>query len=352
VLEAAAPERPPLVELVCLDCGRSNAQLKHDPLGCSGMSEFQPTLLTRLPDSLVGEIVAFGIGFDGNLYVVLAQKPLDYSIEQPGWAVFPKTRPDAPQSYRVLGYDGRTADCIVDFVAREEKYNIHFVQPLFDGFLLACARSHWRSELDIEHNGRLYSRTGQLERELILGDGIEDLQVTARDRIWAGYFDEGVFGNFGWKQPLGASGLVAWDSAGTVMYEFAPPPGLDAMDWCYAINAPSDSDLWCFCATNFPLVHIHESQVVGSWQLPVTASDAFAISDTGALLRGGYNESHTYHLCTFAPDTLRLAATFSLVSGARDPISADRVVGRGDRLFLLAGRDIYRVSVSDVAGSA
>ncbi len=170
------------MELVCLDCGRSNAQLKHDPLGCSGMSEFQPTLLTRLPDSLVGEIVAFGIGFDGNLYVVLAQKPLDYSIEQPGWAVFPKTRPDAPQSYRVLGYDGCTADCIVDFVAREEKYNIHFVQPLFDGFLLACARSHWRSELDIEHNGRLYSRTGQLERELILGDGIEWWRGTAPAR--------------------------------------------------------------------------------------------------------------------------------------------------------------------------
>ena len=313
--------------------------------------EFQPKVLTRLSDSLAGEVVAFGAGFDANVYLVLAQKPLDYTTEQPGWAVFPKTRPDAPQSYRVLAYDGRTGNCIVDFFAREEKYNIHLVQPLLDGFLLACVRSHWRSEVDIEHNGRLYNRSGQLEKELILGDGIEDLQVTSSGRIWVGYFDEGVFGNFGWKHPRGASGLVSLDSTGALTYEFAPPPGLDAMDWCYAINARSDSELWCFCATNLPLVQIRESQVVGSWELPVTASDAFAISDDAALFRGGYNESHTYHLCTFAPNTLRRVATFSLVSGARKPIAADRVVGRGDRLFLLAGRDIYRVSVSDVAGA-
>jgi hypothetical protein len=316
------------------------------------MFEFQPTLFTRLAESVAGEVVAFGIGFDGNVYLVLAQKPLDYTMEQTGWATFPKTRPDAPQSYRVLGYEGRTADCIIDFVIPEEKYNIHFVQPLLDRFLLVCARSSWRSELDIEHNGRIYNRTGHLEGELILGDGIEDVQVTANGRIWASYFDEGIFGNFGWREPLGASGLVAWDSAGGVTYEFAPPPGLDTMADCYAINAPTESDLWCCYYTEFPLVHIQESQVVGSWRSPVTGSDAFAISDGAALFRGGYNDQNTYYLCAFAADTLRVVTSTSLVNGAHNPISAHRVVGRGDHLFLLADRELYRVSVSDVAGAA
>jgi hypothetical protein len=316
------------------------------------MLEVQPKLLTRLADSLAGQIVAFGIGFDGNVYVVLAQEPLDYTTEQTGWAVFPKTRPDVPQSYRLLAYDGGTADCIADFFVREEPYNIHFVQPLLDRFLLVCARSSRRSDVDIEHNGRIYDRMGHLEGELVLGDGIQDIQVTANGRIWAAYFDEGIFGNFGWHQPLGASGLVAWDSAGDVQYQFAPPPPLEAMADCYAINAPSESDLWCCYYTDFPLVHIQESQVIGSWESPVAGSDAFAISEAGVLFRGGYKDRDTYHLCTFVSDTLRVAASTSLVTGTRSSISADRVVGRSDRLFLLAGREIYRVCVSDVAGAA
>lgn len=36
-------------------------------------------------------------------------------------------------------------------------------------------------------------------------------------RIVTSYFDEGIFGNFGWDQPLGASGLVVWDEQGRVL---------------------------------------------------------------------------------------------------------------------------------------
>jgi hypothetical protein len=41
-----------------------------------------------------GELVAFNVGPDGVTYFVVALKPLDYRIEQPGWASFAKTVPE------------------------------------------------------------------------------------------------------------------------------------------------------------------------------------------------------------------------------------------------------------------
>lgn len=316
------------------------------------MLEFQPALFTRLSDSIAGEIVAFSVSHDRNVYIAVAQRPLDYTEEQPGWATFPKTRPDVPQSYRLLAYDGTTAETIVDLSIRDETYNIHFVQPLLDRFLLVCARSTRRSARDIEHNGRIYNRQGELDGEIILGDGIADIQVTATGRIWASYFDEGIFGNFGWKLPLGNPGLLAWDSDGEITYQFTPPPSLEAMADCYAMNCPSESDLWCCYYTNFPLVHIQDSQVARFWESPVGGANAFAVSDDGVLFQGGYNDRHTYKLCTFSSDALDVAKSASFTTASGKQIQADRVVGRGSSLLLLAGREIYRVSVSDVAGAA
>jgi len=41
-----------------------------------------------------GELVAFNVGPDGVVYLVVALQPLDYRIEQPGWASFAKTVPE------------------------------------------------------------------------------------------------------------------------------------------------------------------------------------------------------------------------------------------------------------------
>ena len=59
-----------------------------------------------------GELVAFNVGPDAVTYFVVAQKPLDYRVEQPGGATFAKTVPHQPQSYRVVGLSGsQTPQC-------------------------------------------------------------------------------------------------------------------------------------------------------------------------------------------------------------------------------------------------
>src|SRR5262245_18658350 len=150
-----------------------------------------------------GTLVAFSAGPDEVLYLVIALDPLDYRIEQPGWASFPKTIPDKPQRYRVVALSG--ADVILDTVIENEPFNIHDIQPLNDDLLLVCSRSHYKGPSQSEKNGRVYGRNGRFLREMLLGDGIQSVQVTANGVIWTAFFDEGIFGNYGWEHPVGAA---------------------------------------------------------------------------------------------------------------------------------------------------
>ena len=61
---------------------------------------------------------------------------------------------------------------------------------------------------------------------MMLGDGIQHLQTTKSGEIWAAYFDEGIFGNLGWRRPIGAKGLLRFNSDGKRVYEFQRVSGL------------------------------------------------------------------------------------------------------------------------------
>ena len=49
------------------------------------------------PFLLEGELVAFNVGPDKVIYLVIALRPLDYRLEQQGHGSFPKTIPAQPQ---------------------------------------------------------------------------------------------------------------------------------------------------------------------------------------------------------------------------------------------------------------
>lgn len=112
-----------------------------------------------------GELVAFNVGPDGVVYFVVALRPLDYRIEQPGRSSFAKTVPEQPQRYRVLSLSG--SQFVLDAVVDGERFNIHDVQPLPAGLLLVCARSYFRGADDFERNGRLYTRNGEFAGEIL-----------------------------------------------------------------------------------------------------------------------------------------------------------------------------------------
>jgi hypothetical protein len=291
-----------------------------------------------------GKLVAFNVGPDGVAYLVVALKTLDYRIEQAGWASFAKTIPEQPQKYRVVGLSG--SEPVLDVVIEGERFNIHDVQPLPDELLLVCARSYYKGLDDFEKNGRVYNRDGRFAREILLGDGIQSVQVTPGGMIWTSYFDEGVFGNYGWQSPVGASGLVAWDSAGNKLYEFQPNAGLDAICDCYALNVESEEDVWLYYYTEFPLVRLHHREIASVWKMPLGGSGAFAVSAGHALFRGGYKDRDTYQLFALGKDgNPSLLAKVELRNENGSQLIADRVVGRAEVLHLLSDGYLYRVDV-------
>lgn len=291
-----------------------------------------------------GELVAFNAGPDGVVYVVVALKPLDYRTEQPGWASFAKTVPDQPQRYRVVGLSGPQS--VLDLVVEGERFNIHDIQPLVDELLLVCARSYYKGPDDFEKNGRVYTRDGKFAREILLGDGIQSVQATRGGVIWTSYFDEGVFGNYGWQSPVGASGLVAWDSAGNKLYEFQPSAGLDAICDCYALNIESEEDVWLYYYTEFPLVRLHLRKVASVWKMPLGGSSAFAVSAGHALFRGGYKDRDTYQLFALGKDgNPKLLAKIELRNEKGSKLVAHRVVGRADVIHIIFDGFLYRVDV-------
>lgn len=89
------------------------------------------------------------------------------------------------------------------------------VQPLPGGsILLVGHRCHWRPE-GADRNAVVYGADGGVLAEEVLGDGVGDVLADTAGHVWAGYSDEGIYGNYGWgrsdsAEPLGSHGLVRW----------------------------------------------------------------------------------------------------------------------------------------------
>ena len=296
-----------------------------------------------------GELVALNVGPDSQLYAVIALNKLDYRIEVPTGASFAKSIPDSPQAYRVVAFQDGAAS--MDVHIASDKFNIHDIQPLPNGeLLLVCGRSHYRGPNDYDRNGRIYSSRGELVREILLGDGIQSVQTTATGTIWTSFFDEGVFGNYGWDSPVGSSGLVAWDSHGRKLYEYEPADGLDFISDCYALNVESDSNTWLYYYTEFPLVLLRDQRIESHWDIPVSGSRAFAVSNGLALFSGGYNDRSDLHLFELRRNSSVSALTkLVVVDENKQRLRAESIFGRSDSLYLVCGNRVYRCDVRTAA---
>ncbi len=297
-----------------------------------------------------GSLVALNVGPDAQLYAVIAHKTLDYRTNDPDKASFVITKPDEQQAYRVVAFCG--GELTLDVHIAHERFNIHEVQPLPGGeFLLVCCRSHYKGPNDFDKNGRVYSSDGILLREILLGDGIQNVQATTGGLIWTSFFDEGILGNSGWNDPIGASGLVAWDSLGNNVYEFTPMDGLDSVWDCYALNVESDSSTWLYYYTDFPLVHLHNRRIESHWKMPISGSHAFAVSRGSVLFCGGYDDCNDYdrddyHLFELGPSGhVQMTASICIIDEDGDQLSADRIIGRSNALHIERDGCVYCLNV-------
>lgn len=115
------------------------------------------------------------------------------------------------------------------------------------------------------------------------------------------YFDEGVFGNYGWDEPLGACGLIAWTSEGTPLWKNENYSIYD----CYAISLDEEENLWFYYYDEFRLVRTNFKEDF-VFELPIEGSGAFSVAPSGNtfLFQGGYQQRDKFYFLTAHGDHL------------------------------------------------
>jgi len=202
-------------------------------------------------------------------------------------------------------------------------------------------------------NAEIYDSAGKLEREFLLGDGIEHVRVDRRGNIWVGYFDEGVYGNYGWggtgdAGPVGAAGLVAFNAEGKRVWEFQPISGTDFISDVYALNV-FGNEAWAYYYTDFPIVRVGEDWKVEAWTTETSGARAFAVGNGKVLLFGGYDHRRTACRSLALDDgKARIERDISLVLSDGVTLSEAAVLGRGNILHVMTDETWYQFSTDSL----
>jgi hypothetical protein len=282
-------------------------------------------------------IAGFSAGPDQRIYVLVCLGEADES----------RTDRRVATDWRVIVVGAHERS---EYLIPNQLLNFNFVQPMPDGLLLATSRCEYSAAL-CKPNGQIFGLDGVRQSAVMLGDGIQHLQTTKSGEIWVAYFDEGVFGNRGWRQPIGAKGLLRFNADGDRVYEFEPTSGLDDIVDCYALNVVGNSEVWCYYYTQFPLVKIVNERVEQYWECPISGSSAFAVWRDSVLMRGGYDQDQDWSLMTLLPaGKLRVEWTGRIEDDFGYLNKADRwfTTTRGSNLWYLRDGILFNVDVKDL----
>ena len=297
----------------------------------------QISSLWDLEDYLKGyQVVSLSIGPKWDYYVLAVSNPSHKKDE-----LFLKGNKE--QNYRVISICYGFIS-VIDL--HNQKNHYHFIQPIENEYiLLASARSRYYSENDFDLNGKVFDQNGNLIREFLLGDGIQHLGVTSDNIIWTGYFDEGVFGNFGWKTPVGACGLRAWDKHGNTVYKYPNVEDHFICD-CYALNVVSDHEIWFYYYTDFLLGRI-KNGVIDYFDPKISYTDTFLVYNGCFLFKSGDKNQDQYYLMEFRKGkSLEIHKEITFINEENEVIHADNIAYRGHQLLIRSDDKLYLVDLS------
>ena len=214
-----------------------------------------------------GRALSYIIGSDGKIYILIRPEGMN--------GMFADKVSDSRYYLFILD-----ADYINSVVLSWEcldlgihKMNYTFALPYMDNILLADTRCGYG-----DNNAVIADKHGNILREFCLGDGIADIITTHDGEIITSYFDEGIFGNYGWDEPVGANGLVVWDKDIKIKWEADT-----CIDDCYAMNVDETDHLWYYYYSDFRLIRTDRRKNT-VYDPKVSGADAFLITADGQSL--------------------------------------------------------------------
>ncbi len=213
--------------------------------------------------------------------------------------------------------------------------------------LLVGTRCRRGSDGRAENNAHVFDPSGAHLRSFCLGDGVEHLGVDAAGTIWVSYFDEGVFGNHGWTDPIGAAGLVRFDNHGERVWAYSPPSGAGAIADCYALNVDY-RDTWICYYTDFPLVQISNGRARAYAPTPIRGAKALAIYRDEVVFIGAYGDPLTLADCRLVDSTVQYRDDALVLDADGAPLHMFvPITTRGSRLYLQTNHHLLCVDLAD-----
>ncbi|MBB4794993.1 hypothetical protein [Streptomyces nodosus] len=268
----------------------------------------------RLPRAYhASHIVHSTVDAQGRAHWLLTEEPPD------------RHRTDPYDALVVTVEDGRPRETRLSAVG--PPYAVFDALP-DGGFLVAAPRSD-----PGEDQVQVFDALGRCSWTFRVGDGIEDLLVDSSGDIWAGYFDEGIYGD----DALSAPGLRRWSSTGDPLWAHAPGPGHDYISDCYALNVGAKA-VWACPYTDFPLLEIRGDRVVSARKNPVHGAGALAVHGDRVVFLGPYGDDRSVLVdCRLTGNAVEPVARGRLVRPDGTRLERrPRTVCRGPRLYVQA----------------
>jgi hypothetical protein len=289
--------------------------------------------------------VAFGVGLDGAVYAA-ARLSGDEPVREVGrgGASFLKSQLAKPAEWRVVRAGEGPERCMT---VSGSSLVVSYVQPLpGERVLLVGARCQWRRK-GPERNAVIVDREGRVAGSLTVGDGVEDVRVAPDGRIWVSYFDEGIFGNYGWSNPgptpIGDPGLVAFGEDGEILFAYdAGAAGSDTMCDAYALNVTAEGAAWVYFYTQFPIVRIQDGRY-RVWPTDVRGAHALAVRGDRALLVGDYDDRSIARVVSLGAKGATVVEKVRIECGESALPRSARVSGFGEDLVVFWDRRAYVV---------
>ncbi len=299
------------------------------------------------------------VGPDGEILAVWTAagdlEAVQARTTSPGGAVFPDPESSRPVTARITVHNpGPVSQTRIGSLRLAHIT----IQPMPGGrFLVAGARCWWRPG-GPDRNAVVYDAAGQVVSEHVLGDGIAHLQATSTGQVWAGYFDEGVYGNYGWGQhdsemPVGAPGIVQFSPALEPQWRY--PPFTAGGPWepisdCFALNV-TDTCIWTCYDPGYAVIAIRDGIRAG-WHSDIIGVRALATDGTRVALLGGYGPDHDrLALARLGESRAELVAEYRVVLPGGQPLPPETgVIGRRACLHVLTGTDWYQLDLGQIPG--
>ena len=299
-------------------------------------------------------LISVGVAVDGPVAVWSShsgERLVHESDTQPGLASFPRSRPAEGPPVTLAAYD---APASLRAAVAIPKLPVAFphVDRFPDGsFLLVGARCLWTEEAGPEANAIVVDSDGRIVRVGCLGDGLEHVQITEDGLVWTGYFDEGIFGNYGWgvprgPTPLGAGGIVAWSPALEKAWELDPEEGL--VSDCYALNATTEQVLGCVY-TDFRVIRIAGGEVRTFPTEDVTGVRGIIATADRLAMIGTYEDPSLLVVGRLVDGRFEEEARLNLWAPDGAPLPEAQIHCRGPEVHVFAGSTWYSFDLRDLA---